>query len=210
MHECSLADDLRETGYRVLSVDNVDTFFCLCNELGQIIQKSDVKIDSTSSSYIATSDYVPFHTDNPKVDVVSWMCIEPGINDGQNLIIDSRKIINSMSASDLNYLIEARVYLPNSKVLHPIITNLTPLKIYYSPVQWKACENLVSRNQLLAMKNFESLLQVFVKNKNFISVELKNNESLFLNNQFMLHGRASIDKNSPRHLVRSYIKSEIM
>jgi Taurine catabolism dioxygenase TauD, TfdA family len=195
---------LASDGYAVVCSGSLSRFTETCAKIGRVTQTLDVKIKESSRQYANLPDRVPFHTDHPHIPTVAWHCVSQDGFAGASLLVDSRSIILKLSQANQQALTSINLRVFHSQEKHPLFTK-DPFHIYWLPLVVKEVRGLVSGQELAAVQSIEEAIdQAWVTNQ-FLSIPLKTGESLFVNNQIMLHGRHQLSADSKRHLVRAYI-----
>lgn len=197
--------ELREKGFILLSVNALTEFKQLCSQIGSVVKYTDVKINNKKPWYLNKPNAFPFHTDDPEINIVSWFCITQDKIDGSINLIDVRSIFDKIDKGSLDTLKSIYTNIQILDKASPLVIGITPLKLYYAP--WNIKRNSLSSQQKQELNCFELEIQNLKKEK-LIKIKLCKNQVLIINNNFILHGREEISKDSKRHLVRAYIKSE--
>lgn len=201
----------------------MENYEAIAGRLGTIVQKADVKVDLARAQKqeqvriikgrggIYSPGALGFHTD-PIADLVSWYCVEQDDVGGPMMMLDLGDLEEHFSATELEILSRVELLSPTKKpeaekeTLTP-----TPLlsktngkyKIYYAP--WLLRES-DDANVRAAMEKFAA----YLKNKEetqLIKLDIKPQDTIFLDNHRMLHGRGELPQTSKRHLVRFYLRA---
>ena len=153
------------------------------------------------------------HTDRPTAAVLAWYCIRPDEHAGAILLVDTRDLLDTFTTEELDGLGRIQVQdmaldrIDGREVtyLAPLVTRDGPvLKVFYVPWQVQTpsdepCRHLLAR----FVRSVKDLTERAV-----IPVRLEHQESLFIDNRRMLHGRGPLPPESRRHLVRLYLRAE--
>ena len=212
----NISNLIMERGYLITTATSIEDYKNLCQAIGTPKQYADVHIDPSKKEYKYSSDSIPFHTDNPTMDILGFYSVFPENDGGDNLLLDSRPLLNQLTPEERKALINYSMKLPNScGTLHPLL-NEQENHIFYLPFFWQKEINtfLSSGNTEInatpltyqAMAKFHTLVEKAFSTKSYITISLKIGDVLFLNNKIFLHGRQSIPRNSKRYLVRSLIQ----
>ncbi|PYP88388.1 MAG: hypothetical protein DMF61_07295 [Blastocatellia bacterium AA13] len=193
-------------------------------ELGALMSRSDVKIDKDRETAQEKTRVVKgrpgpygsaafgFHTDNIRVDVVSFYCVEQDATDGALLLLDLRDVAERFKQEELNILSGIDLWAPpvtetgagkeDFFYLAPLLSRgETSCRVYYIP--WLLRDSYEKQESELLARFSD-----YVREKSdaqTIRVPFQRGESVFIDNHRMLHGRAAIAENSRRHLIRIYL-----
>ena len=163
---------------------------------------------------IYTAGELELHTDRPSALWIGWYCVRQDDHGGATLLCDTRDLSDRFTADELDGLsriqVDYNVRDPQTErermTPWPLITrDGEAFKLYYVP--W-----LVRRVGLdeCGLKLLDAFARYVVekRERGTTSVRLEPGQSLFIDNRRLLHGRASLDPGSPRHLIRLYIGDE--
>lgn len=200
-----ICSSLQQTGYLVINLKSLDEYYAVCEEIGEIRHKLDVRLKKDSKIYANIEGKVPFHTDNPHIPIVAWHCVRPDQNDGSNLLINGRLITEKLSADDISTLTCIRLPVPYTDGDHPML-GLDPYHVYWLPRMVEEAKERLSEMQLLVIQRFYKALMEVYESAMFERVTLNMGDTLFVNNWVMLHGRNELPGDSERYLVRAYIQ----
>lgn len=193
--------DMQSDGFYLSSVEDKNEFEVLCQEVGDVVKYTDVIIDKNKPWYLNKADPFPLHTDDPSINIVAWYCLKQDYKHGETLIVDARKVINLLSESVLERLSTIKTRVQVSEARSNLLISKKPVKLYYAP--WSIEKKYLNTQQEYALHEFEKA----ISEEEIVIVKLQPYDIIFLNNNFMLHGRNRISDNSERHLIRAYIKS---
>lgn len=196
----NIIEKINEFGYFRTTVSGKDEFSELCSGLGTVKKYTDVVIDNNKSWYLNKHSAFPLHTDAPDIDVIAWHCLIQDSVSGETILIDARKTINELPSYLLDRLENIKIRVQTSEQFTPLLISRKPERLYFAP--WNIKEECLPNPERLALIEFKKMIDSTPP----ISIRLKSNEVLLLNNSFMLHGRDAIPEDSTRHLVRAYIK----
>jgi hypothetical protein len=206
----SIINALQSTGYAISEFNSLIEFEKFCSTIGSIKQTTDVKITHGFESFPYINSEIPFHTDNPEIDIVSWFCVNQDDIAGESLVIDIRWILSHFTKEELAILERLELPAPVSKKPFPILQMQKNCPhIYLINRLWRDLEKSIPPSESVVVKKFLNELDKIKQAKSYLSIRLKKNQALFLNNEMMIHARGAISKNSSRHLVRKYIKSDL-
>lgn len=196
----------------------------LAAETGTLMLRYDVKIDKQRELGLKEKRVVKdrpgpygsaafaFHTDNVRVDVVSFYCVEQDDVDGASLLLDLDDVADHFEPDELETLTRLYLWAPfvaapgvdkeNFSHLAPLLSkHATGYRVYYIP--WLLREPYEPGESEVLDK-----FACYVREKSdtqTIRVPFQKGESVFIDNHRMLHGRAAISQDSKRHLIRFYL-----
>jgi len=202
---------------------SMENYEAIAGRVGTIVQKNDVKVDLARAQNqeqvrqikgrggIYSPSALGFHTD-PIADLVSWYCVEQDDGGGPMMMLDLGDLEEKFSADEIDVLRKVELWMPTRKSESEQET-LTPVplltktngkyKIFYVP--W-----LLRDSEDAEMSRATEKFAAYVKNKEetrLIRLEVKPQDTVFLDNHRMLHGRGELPQTSKRHLVRFYLRA---
>jgi hypothetical protein len=215
---------LQEDGYLHLRWPmTMENYEAIAARLGTIVQKSDVKVDVARAQNqeqvrrlkgrggIYSPGALGFHTD-PIADLVSWYCVEQDDCGGPMMMLDLGDLEEKFSADEIEVLRKVELWMPSRKSEAEEET-LTPVpmltktdgkyKIFYAP--W-----LVRQSEDPTVRQIMDRFAAYLKNKEetqLIRLDIRPQDTIFLDNHRMLHGRGELPQTSKRHLVRFYLRA---
>lgn len=201
----SLKKELKTKGFIYLTEQSEVKLNKLIKELGTVILTTDVKASRKSRSLVNSFDSLGFHTDHHKACYIIWYCHENSINGGESILLDGVRIFHKLSEGCKEELKEIQLMehkvFPNDCESHPMIKESSrgDVAIYYS--FWMI--NPEDRNKI-GFLNFRQKTETTQP----ISLKLKKNEVLIIDNHRMLHGRTEIGANESRCLKRFWIANK--
>lgn len=176
-------------------------FLQLAEGLGHVVARTDVRVEN-GRSLITSAAAIPFHTDGPEAEVIGWWCAEPDESNGESLLIDAIDLPIRLDRTALEELPRTHLYLPASGGMgttHPCLSYRDGRhRIYYAPWNLLPLYTPEQHNAICALRDYLRSQRPWV-------VPLRQGESLFIDNERVLHGRAAISANSRRHLRRVWI-----
>lgn len=209
----NIRTELDLKGYVVADVGDRESYLNLCNQLGKVTQVREIfqKPREQVEKYTGYShlpDEVPFHTDYPLVNVVGLFCEVPDDSDGENLLIDTRDILNELLPQELQGLKSVQIPLPRSEERLPVLTVLEghPPHIYWLPAFVLTNLDKFEASQADAVRRFNHILLARRSVKQYLSFKLKAGQAIWFDNFVMLHGRYKLDPSSKRLQVRAFIQ----
>lgn len=201
----------------------IENYEAIAARVGTIVQKNDVKVDLARAQKqeqvriikgrggIYSPGALGFHTD-PIADLVSWYCVEQDDGGGPMMMLDLGDLEEHFSAKELEILSRVELLSPTRKseaeqetlTPVPLLTKTNgKYKIFYASWLLRESEDPAVRK---VMEKFAS----YVKNKEetqLIRLDVKPQDTVFLDNHRMLHGRGELPQTSKRHLVRLYLRA---
>lgn len=202
---------ISQSGYAVARVPDNEGYLAVCGRLGEVTYTRDILVSPERIQQYAGYSYdpaaVPFHTDNPMVGIVGLYCIAQDESGGENLLIDSRRILNELTTQEVALLTQIHVPLPKSDNAHPLLSTASDgmPHIYWLPALIQSLPADTDPSKLAAIARFDQLLQKCREERDYISIRLTPGEALWFNNYVMLHGRERLELSSNRHLVRAFV-----
>lgn len=196
---------LHKHGYAVLPKMPQSEFCNLMEDIGTIINTSDIKINALSNRKFNHHEALDLHTDTPLADYAAWYCITQDKVAGETEILDGFTLLDEIPSSLISVLCNTEIKFPIYKShdvkKHPILTlkNNEYKQIYYT--SW-----LKNKNYSKEQKDAITAFEIQVSNATPINIKLEPNETLIINNKRMLHGRKKIAADSSRYLYRVHIK----
>jgi hypothetical protein len=193
-----------------------DDFEMAASQLGSIALRTDLAITPERSSIVYKPDEIRLHQDNPEVNMLGWYCVHQDEFDGSALLLDTGEISRHFSPSEIETMSGINVRYPDpdpnrhnpdggliAYLLWPLVTKKTTrTEVYYVP--WLLADSY-DEDQRRVLEKFIEYLRAKEENQ-LIRIRLKAGESLFIDNNRMLHGRGPIRQDSKRFLKRVWIK----
>lgn len=195
-----LQDEVNVNGFAHINLGDYESTLGLASTLGKVILQTEVRIKQRPSTYLTSHENIPPHTDHPDAKFILWYCQNNDRFGGDNLLIDGRKIIESMPLIDQTALSKLNLLCPDRlglepKKLHPLWIPKTR-SVFYAP--W-----LRLKTQLSSLNAFEHALLNFERHS--FRIALKSGEALLVDNHRMLHYRNKIEVHSKRWLTRFWV-----
>ena len=193
-------------------------FETTAESLGSIALRTDLTITPNRSSIVYKPDEIGFHQDNPTINMIGWYCVQQDELDGSGRLLDAGDVAGHFSLEERKVLGTISVRCPDSDpkrhnpdmgvvayFLWPLlIEKATRSHVYYAP--WLLLDSY-DEEQSRALKKFAEYLRAKEENQ-AIRIRLRKGESLFIDNNRMLHGRGPIQPDSKRFLKRVWIKRD--
>jgi hypothetical protein len=210
---------LEALGYAHLKQPHsLETFERIAQQLGSIVMRTDLAITPDRSSIVYKSDAIAFHQDNPAMNILGWYCVRQDDVDGSALLLDTGDVADCFSSEEMAVMRSVSVRYPHpdpqyhnpdrglvAYLLWPLLTEkATRHQVYYVP--WLLLDSYTEKQSRVVAK-FTQYLRAKEENQ-AISIRLQEGESLFIDNNRMLHGRGPIQPDSKRFLKRVWIKRD--
>jgi alpha-ketoglutarate-dependent taurine dioxygenase len=173
----------------------------LIQELGTVIQTTDVIVDPDRRNLVTSAEALDFHTDHHKARYIAWYCHRQTDVGGESKLIDARHSYEQLSKEHRERLQDIRLFE------HPLFEDdpaCTPLvtvvggepHFYYS--FWLVKEEDKRDPALLAFRKGLS-------NNPSFRLKLAAGDLLVIDNHRIFHGRTAIKGNKDRFLKRFWI-----
>lgn len=184
-------------------------FESLARGVGTILSDYAVRIVPNSRSYVCSPNEITFHNNEVSCRYIGWHCLEQDADDGRTLLLDSRCILQSLSAEEVNslssVLIETAPHLvqrgapSHSQLLERTASGT---RICYVPWLKFDAPNPTSRG---AFERFQKAISEKSHQKEYTAIRMRPLQAIFIDNLRVLHGREALSSNSRRHLRRLWI-----
>jgi len=195
---------------------SLEDFEIIARQMGSIVLRTDLTITPNRSSIVYKPDEIAFHQDNPAINVLGWYCVRQDDLDGSARLLDTADVADHFSPNEMNIMQNVNVRYPDPDpkrhnpdsdligyLLWPMLTEKAKHhEVYYVP--WLLLDSY-DEKQSSVIKKFAEYLRAKEEN-HAITIRLKEGESLFIDNNRMLHGRGAIRPDSKRFLKRVWIK----
>ena len=180
----------------------------ICKSLGVLVLKKDIRIDKSRERLYHFPDEIPYHSDHPIAKVVIWKCME---NEKGNIgalnLIDLKLILGNFKNPELFkeiYLSIPNFYdIPFDDYVSLIKLEGTSQRVFYAERLGK--EFLSEKHK----KAFNNLGKAIKKAKHH-SINMMKDDILIIDNHRMIHGRKKLSMHSKRHLVRYWLKNDMV
>src|SRR5215467_1846619 len=195
----------------------------IAGRLGTIVLRSDVKVDLGRARNqeqvrhihgrggIYSPSPLHLHTD-PNADLVSWYCVEQDEAGGPMLMLDAGHLEKYFAVRELEILSRIDLWSPSRKSeTEPEELTPVPLlsrkngryKIFYAP--WLLRDSY-DDEATSTLKKFVDYINE-LEEKQLVSLPIKKQDTIFIDNGRMLHGRGALPETSRRHLIRLYLRT---
>lgn len=200
-----IRQELEELGFVWIKNGGKEYFERACEELGEIIFVTDVKVNLESRALVTSEKGLDFHTDHHKANFIAWYCIEQTDKGGESILQDANKVfelLNDDEQEELKkvMLFEHKVFEDDKDTYPFVIEKDNKREFYYS--FWLADET-ISVKQKNIIKKFQKLTNEI----EYIKLKLNPTDALIIDNHRILHGRTAIEGSKNRFLKRFWIKS---
>lgn len=168
--------------------------------LGKLLNHTQVSVVEGSRSLVTSVRGLSPHTDHHRARYILWNCEVQQESGGETILVDGLAVFSSMSQADKSNLRNIRLIehsmFDGDEASHPMIFDVDGNEaLYYS--YW-LCDESISPQHRESFDRFHAA----VKAVQPIFIRLEPGESLLIDNNRMLHGRVSLEQNSPRILQR--------
>ena len=191
-------------------------FEIVAQQMGSIALRTDLTIAPMRSSIVYKPDEIAFHQDNPAMNILGWHCVRQDDLDGSSRLLDASDVADHFSVEQRRIMASINVRYPDpdpsrhdpdrgliAYLLWPLLTRKpTRYEVYYVP--WLLLDSY-DEEQRRVLEEFGEYLRE-KEHKQVTIIRLKQGESLFIDNNRMLHGRAPIQNDSKRFLKRVWIE----
>ncbi len=199
---------VRTNGFvRVAGLNPAD-YRALALALGEIVGDERIALRPGAHAYVAKPGPVPLHTDQPQVEIVSWLCERQDEEDGASLLFDTRPFIERLNANLRRMLRDVRLMTPPLSGGPPTMTWPTLRRVatgdavFCSPWLRSASPQAA---HVEALDTFRRELSQQIR-AGHESLRLTPGDALFIDNRRVLHGRAGISAESRRSLLRLWVR----
>lgn len=188
-----------------------DAFFEILNRLGEVRRVEDVRLYASHRN-LHQPEALRFHTDQAWVDIIAWRCIVPD-PEGPTSLLNITKLLDHFEPREVKLLMQAIVLCPNPDNLEeltpePLLKfNGNRYRLFFMP--FRPATQLMSAEVYAAWERFVKFVETEGWSAAF-GVTLKEGECLFIHNKTMFHGRPPLRSDTPRHLRRVWLKSDLV
>jgi hypothetical protein len=210
---------IRTLGYaHITELLTAEDFDLVAQALGSIALRTDLAITQDRSSIVYKPDEIAFHQDNPAMSILGWYCVRQDEFDGSARLIDVGDVAERFLQDELETMTSINVKYPDpdplrhnpdkglvAHLLWPLVTlKATRCEVYYVP--WLMLDSY-NEEQSRVIEKFSAYVRAKEETQ-VIRIRLKEGESLFIDNNRMLHGRGPMRQDSKRFLKRVWIKRD--
>jgi hypothetical protein len=206
----------------------MEWFETIAARLGKVVHRSDVIVDPVREvSQQKTRSFRPqrpsiyqhdglvFHTDSRDWNILGWYCVEQDSADGASRLLDVGDVAQAFSLEELECLSEIDICHLNrdpqtgaeSISPTPLLTRVgNSWLLFYAP--WLMRDTYEGKQRDM-LERFRIWLQQ-KEETCAIEIKLKPGETLFVNNNRVMHARKPIEPTSRRHLIRISIDTGVV
>jgi len=210
---------LKSLGYAHLRQSHTyEEFEEIAQQFGSITLRTDLAITPARNSIVYKPDEIRLHQDNPAMNVLAWYCVRQDQLDGSAQLLDAGDVCDYFSPDEIAIMKSIRIGYPDpdptrhnpdqglvAHLLWPLLREkATRTEVYYVP--WLLIDTYDEQQRRL-LEKFAAYLRRKEENE-LITIRLKAGESLFIDNNRILHGRGPIQEDSHRFLKRVWIKAD--
>jgi hypothetical protein len=170
--------------------------------LGDLCDEFIVRVAPAARKYVCDWPEVPFHTDDPTVDLIAWYCEAQDDWDGASVLVDSQPVLarlHEQARTDLRQtLLPFRALAPHSTAFWPVLSESG--QIFLMP--WLEPTSPRHRQEGSAFVAFVGSVLA----QRPVRIRLRPGQALIIDNRRMLHGRSAIHPQSRRRLRRYWVR----
>lgn len=201
----TIRESIEREGY-FLSEELIDAsrFTRICSDLGPIIFKTEVRVESRATSYFRRKDMLPYHTDSPMARLVAWLCLAQQETGGDMRLKDTKPIFDAASPLQVDALRQAKARFPKVRGMHsagnlPVLAGDSQQgwRLNYAP--WLLDEETLAPDGAPLVEKLDEF-----PDSASVAVTLRPGSLLVIDNRRMLHGRDAL-QGEERVLLRFWI-----
>ena len=193
-------EKVHQYGYVHLPNISEEELDSILNQLGVVINETDVIANSESKSLVTSDKYLDFHTDNHMAKYIVWQCHQPAIEGGYSMLCDAESVYSKLTEEEKMQLSKIHVFehklFPENRNSNPIVRETNGKRRFYYSF-WLAREKY---RELEVFKKWRDLIQ----NAEHIKMKLAKSDLLIIDNHRIFHGRTEIK--GDRFLKRYWLK----
>lgn len=191
----STLTELEETGYCLLPDIRMDGFISLLSDLGRVWAPEEITVQSGSSLYIRSNRSIPLHNEDPHFRYVAWFCKQAARDGGDTLLLDGTSLSDQLP-KHLKASLGKLVCPHRNRQRAPILSDNGDW--YFIP--W-SLPHMSTAHERQAISD----LMAAIDEKQKISLRMRPNDAVIIDNRRMLHGRTSFSDDT-RAIVRYTIE----
>ena len=225
-----LRDNIEKNGFAYIESKHcAEQFEDIGAALGKIKLRSDIKINKELDSMnkktrisgniknnrpsSLRAQALALHTDRPTVNIIGFHCVRQDEESGHLTIVDTLSIAGWFSEDELARLARIKITYTDRKNgvgkefsgLNSIVEKKSErYNIYYAPWFFPESRGQYEDSLIEKLKEFVDRQKACAAT----NILLSPGQSVFIDNQRMLHGREAISEVSKRHLIRLYIDTD--
>lgn len=193
---------LADRGHIYLDALPYPAFLEAINELGSIIQRTEVRVRPESKAMITSPRSLDLHTDHHAARHIAWYCHRQSEQGGESLLFETQRAFDGLALEHQERLFKLELHehrvFPDDPGSWPFVMfDEGKLRFYYS--FWLT--NPSDRDDP-AYRAFQNALHAIPP----IELKLKPGDALIIDNHRMLHGRKAIGTEGDRYLERFWIR----
>lgn len=199
---------VRDRGYvHIRQTLGLDGFRALAAEIGHVVGEEAIELRDGAHAYVAQPGAVPFHTDQAQVEIIGWLCRDQDQGDGASLLLDSRGILADMAPASRDRLRRVKLACPPvvggpPAMAVPVIREFSERHLFFCSPWLDPIDGTAEARE--ALGELGSLIETRSRTDT-IRIRLEPGESLFIDNQRVMHGRSELPPTSRRRLHRIWI-----
>lgn len=153
--------ELNDKGYIHVKYPESKNAQQLIQEIGEIIQKTEIRENPNSSRLLASNQSMDFHTDHHAANYIAWFCNSQSAIGGESMLLDTKRIFGRFTESSRSLLQEINVnthqVFYKDKLSLPLLSILdSNTSVYYA--EWLVNQPHSIKHQR-ALSKFQDLLK---------------------------------------------------
>lgn len=189
---------VRERGFVTFAPESAATAEDFASRLGEILCRTEVRLNPVASTYLCRPGAIPPHTDHPDVRYILWYCRVPDVCG--NRLVDAKSVLESLPQPERGELERLRFQCPplHGGAALSEHTLWDPVRQRFFFANW-----LVHKDEVDLARKGESMFTS--PGPHQFRVVLQQGEALLIDNHRMLHFRDALEPTSARWLLRLWI-----
>ncbi|MCX7768393.1 MAG: TauD/TfdA family dioxygenase [Flavobacteriales bacterium] len=198
----NFSENLRKKGYQIIGGKPSWILNEILEELGPVIQITEVIVKPESKALVTSDRALDFHTDHHRARYIVWHCHKASTEGGDTLLVDAWRVWEKMSRSIREELRNIRLFehkvFQDDEESYPLVSEDRHgcLRFYYS--FWLVNKEDLRKDSVRSWMNA-------IKEEKPIQMKLKEGDILVIDNHRILHARTAITGSKDRHLTRYWI-----
>ena len=201
----ALHAQLAQKGFVHIAYPHSKNFQFILEELGTIIQTTQIRENSQSTRLLCSNAGMDFHTDHYAARHIAWLCNSQSATGGESVLIDSFSLLSRYSEQMRRMLsqvtVQSHKVFYNDKPFQPLLTldeAGNPESVYFA--RWLV--NPVFDPKISqALKKLSADLQAAIP----FEILLCEGDLLIVDNHRILHGRKAFPAGAGRWLTRFWL-----
>ncbi len=211
-----LLTEIKEKGYAHLNTLCTPRLYGeLSKCMGEIIMVSDIEIKPNGRFAAFRSEKVLPHTDSADANIIGWYCVKQDNHTGASKITNIGNLEEHFSSHEIEFLMNYKAsFLDDKDKTSSKIKGLSDSPLIYQhkeslKVNYAPWLDFTHKDQDFSriLNKFKSYIEDRIMNHT-VSIRLKKNEIMFIDNGQVLHSREEISPCSERQLRRLWIKTK--